>query len=217
MIPLLWSWHDEWLILPAVRPWVSRLAACCAWLAAGSAALAAAEILLALGNAAPSLLCGLLSHAATELLFILSVPLILWCHIVLAAQRGLTATRYLLLFCLLFTALHAVCCVFTAVTGELLLALQGLLPLLLPLLVHTAMAANWHHIAALPRFMRFRIIAAPVCIPLICVTDIPGSILLAVLFKALLCWAVWAPLRQLAAFAPRVVGLPPKAEEEATD
>lgn len=221
MNPMLWTWRDEWLILPVVRGWVSRMAAACAWLAAGCAVSAAAEMVFGLLNVPMAALpCGLLSQAAAFLFFLLLVPLVLWCHIVLLLWRGTAFTRGLLVFVLVLTAAYAVCALFTLCTGEALLAQQGLLPLLLPILLQVCVAINMERMAAAPQALKLRAIGTPLLWLFAYVTDVPGMLLAAVLFKALLCYCVFEPLRQLAHYAPLIVSLPPlenSGEDDAHD
>lgn len=221
MNPLLWTWRDEWLILPVVRGWVGHLAAACAWLAAGCAVSAAAETAFGLLNVPMAALpCGLLSQAAAFLFFLLLVPLVLWCHIVLLTGRGTAFTRGLLMFVLVMTAAYAVCALFTLCTGEALLAQQGLLPLLLPILLQVCVTINLERMAAAPQALKAQAVAAPLLWLFAYVTDAPQTLLAAVLFKALLCYCVFVPLRQLAHYAPLIVSLPPRensGEEEARD
>lgn len=211
MNPMLWTWRDEWLILPVVRGWVSRMAAACAWLAAGCAVSAAAEIVFGLLNVPMAALpCGLLSQAAAFLFFLLLEPLVLWCHIVLLAGRGTVFTRGLLVFTLLFTAVYAVCALFTLCTGEALLAQQGLLPLLLPMLLQVCVVINWERMTAAPQALKVQAAGTPLLWLGAYITDVPETLLAAVLFKALLCYCVFVPLRSLAHYAPLIVSLPPR-------
>lgn len=220
MNPLLWTWRDEWLILPVVRGWVSRMAAACAWAVAAYAATAAAEIATGVGGFSVSVLFGLLTQAAGQLFFLLYLPLALWCHIVLLAGRGLPLTRSILLFCLLMAFVHLGCLLFTLCTGETLLAQQGLLPLLLALLLQLGGILNWGRLAAAPLLLKLRGMAVPLLWLCAYVTDAPETLPAAVFFKALLCLCVFVPLRHLAYYAPLIVSLPPQEnseEEEAHD
>lgn len=220
MNPLLWTWRDEWLILPVVRGWVGRMAAACAWLAAGYAVSAAAEIAAGVAGFSVSVLFGLLTQAAGQLFFLLYLPLALWCHIVLLAGRGLLLTRGMLLFCLLMAFVHLACLLFTLCTGETLLVQQGLLPLLLTVLLQLGGIFNWGRMAAAPLLLKLRGMAAPLLWLCAYVTDAPETLPAAVFFKALLCLCVFVPLRRLAYYAPLIVSLPPlesSEKEEAHD
>lgn len=210
MIPLLWSWHDEWLILPAVRAWVGRAATCAAWLAGAAACTAVAEIVLAPCIPPLALLCGMLSQATLGLFFYFLPPLMLWCHIVLLGLRGFWVTRYLLLFCLFLTAVHAVCHVYSLFSDSPLLPQHGLLAIIVPLLLHLSTGANWGNMAAAPRLLKIQALAAPLVWLLAYGTDVPETLPAAVLFKVLLCLCMWIPLRRLARYAPLIVSLPPQ-------
>lgn len=220
MNPMLWTWRDEWLILPVVRRWVGRMAAACAWAVAAYAATAAAEIATGVGGFSVSMLFGLLTQAAGQLFLLLYLPLALWCHIVLLAGRGLLLTRGLLLFCLVMAFVHLVCLLFTLCTGETLLAQQGLLPLLLAVLLQLGGILNWGRMTAAPLLLKLRGMAAPLLWLCAYVTDVPETLPAAVFFKALLCLCMFVPLRHLAYYAPLIVSLPPQessGEEEAHD
>lgn len=209
-------WRDEWLILPVVRDFVAKTARCCAWLLLAMAAAAVAEILLLNFGVLTGVLLGLFSYGCGLLVFSLSLWLLVWCLIVLAAGRGVYQSRALSVTAALFGLLHVVCEGYSMVTGCLLLPQQGLLPLLLTLLVLSLLGANWGRFAAVSPWLRARVIAAFVLYLCALLGDTPEVIIMGVLFKIACCAAAFMPLRALAGIAPRVVGLPPVEEENTT-
>lgn len=211
MHPLLWTWKDEHLLLPVVRLAVGKVSAACAWAAAVMGVAAAAEFALLEAGIPMGVLCGLLSHLCMVLLLALLPAVLLWCHIVLLAGRGMRGTRYLLLLCLWFGPLFCVCEVYTLLHGKPLLAQQGLLPLLEIVAVITALSLNWGRMEALSVAQRIRLNALPLLLLFACVTDTPETLLSAAVFKLILFGTAFRPLRQLAQYAPRVVSLPAEA------
>lgn len=223
------EWRDEYLIFPAVKRAVSRLAQLTAWGIVAAAALWLSGLaLLVVGvilfsaaeppeeipvwasvMAPATLICG----AGCEFLSALLLPclylLALWCHQVLLAGRGAVVTRWLLLFLLFFSFLHPVCIGWSLLSGKLLLANQFLLPAVLYTVLPCVVAVNWFRMAALP--LRYRLL-------LLCfLFTLVGSYILSGSFFVLLlpCFS-FVPLRLLAHYAPLIVSLPPKEEQNKT-
>lgn len=210
-------WRDEWLILPMVRAAVGKAARGAAWLLLAMAVAAVLELLLLYSGVWAGVLLGWFSNVCGLLAFVLSLLLLPWCLIVLAAGRGVYLSRAVSVSAALFGLLHLVCEVYTAVSGRLLLPQQGLLPLLLMVCILSLLGVNWGRFAALSAWSRRRVIAAFVLYLCALLGDTPEIILLGVLFKIACCWAAFTPLRALADMAPRVVGLPPVEEEKKED
>lgn len=210
-------WRDEWLILPLVRAAVGKAARGAAWLLLGMAAAAVLELLLLYSGVLAGVLLGWFSNVCGLLAFVLSLLVLPWCLIVLAAGRGVYLSRSLSVSVALFGLLYLVCEVYTAVSGRLLLPQQGLLPLMLMVFTLSLLGANWGRFEAASAKLRGRVIAAYVLYLGALMSDMPEIILLGVLFKIACCWAAFTPLRALADMAPRVVGLPPVEEEKKED
>ncbi len=210
-------WRDEWLILPMVRAAVGKAARGAAWLLLAMAVAAVLELLLLYSGVWAGVLLGWFSNVCGLLAFVLSLLLLPWCLIVLSAGRGVYLSRAVSVSAALFGLLYLVCEVYTAVSGRLLLPLQGLLPLLLIVFTLSLLGVNWGRFAALSAWSRGRVIAAFVLYLCALLGDTPETILLGVLFKIACCAAAFTPLLALADMAPRVVGLPPVEEEKKED
>lgn len=217
------EWRDECLIFPAVKRAVSVLAKVTAWGFVAAAALwllgLALLVTMLFASAGTSdavidevslwesafFLCG----AGREFLLALLMPclylLVLWCHQVLLAGRGMAVTRWLLLFLLFFAFLHAVCMGWLLARGKPLLANQMLLPAVLYTVLPCVVVVNWFRMAALP--LRYRLCLIFFLLALL------GSYILAGSFLVLLlpCFS-FVLMRRLAAYAPLIVSLPPKDE-----
>lgn len=216
------EWRDEYLIFPAVKRAVSVLAKVTAWGFVAAAALWLLGLALLVGE------LGLLSAAGDsdealvwlsrcemiqflggegrEFLLALLLPclylLALWCHQVLLAGRGTAVTRWLLLFLLLFAFLHPVCTGWLLLSGKPLLVNQMLLPAVLYTVLPCVFAVNWFRMAALP--LRYRLLLIFFLLALL-----GNYILMGSLCVLLLPCFSFVPLRRLAAYAPRIVSLPP--------
>lgn len=219
------EWRDEYLIFPAVKRAVSRLAQLTAWGFVAAAALwllglALLVVAAMLFSAAelpeempvwvsvmePTILiCG----AGGEFLLALLLPclylLALWCHQVLVAGRGTVVTRWLLLVLLFFAFLHPVCEGWLLLSGKPLLVNQFLLPAVLDTVLLCVVAVNWFRVAALP--LRYRFLLLFFLLSLEGSYILPGSF-----FVLLLSCFSFVPLRLLARYAPLIVSLPPKDE-----
>lgn len=209
MFPL--SWSDELLMLPVTRRAVRLLAAGAAWTALSAAVCAAAELLLVFLPAvgAFGLLIGLVSSLCSALLMALMALLWPWCQVVLLAERGIKMLRPVALFVLFFALLYPLCVFYSLFTGEALLAQQGLLTLAVPLLLLFLAGLHWGYTAAAPMLLRIRLTLSPLLLLLVLITDVPEILPLCLLFKGLLAWALFRPLRQLAALVPHLAELPP--------
>lgn len=210
------EWRDEYLIFPAVKRAVARVAKATAWGLVGVALLWLAGLLIVVVSLA---LCDSVSVGAwdaaclalvtclRELLLSLLLPCLflqaLWCHLVLLAGRGLFITRWLLAALFFFAFLHTVCHVYVLATGELLLVNQFLLPALLYSVLPCVFVLNWFHMAAAP--LRLRVLLLLFLLTLMGQYILNGSVLL-----LLLPAFGWVPLRALAQIAPLIVSLPPK-------
>lgn len=210
-------WRDEWLILPLVRAAVGKAARGAAWLLLGMAVAAVLELLLLYSGVLAGVLLGWFSSACGVLAFVLSLLVLPWCLIVLAAGRGVYLSRLLSVSAALFGLLFLVCEGYTAVSGSSLLPQHGLLPFLILLLVVPLLSINSGRFAAAPRLLRGRVMAGFVLYLSAWLGDTPELYELGVLFKIACCWAAFTPLRALADMAPRVVGLPPVEEEKKED
>lgn len=201
------EWRDEYLIYPVVKGAAAVLARVTAGLYCAAALLWLAG--LALLCFAPS--CGadlfIVVAGAGALSAALAVPclylLVHWCHHVLLAGRGMTASRLLLLCLLFFAMLHPVCVGYELLTGVPLLVNQFLLTALLYTALPCIFLLNWSRMAALP--LRYRMLLLLFFLTLLGQYILQGSFLILLLP----CFA-WAPLRLLARYAPRIVSLPPK-------
>lgn len=203
------EWRDEYLIYPVVKGAAAVLARvtaglyCAAalfWLA-GLALLCCAPPGGADAFVAVAGLGELSAAVAVSCLYLLA----LWCHQVLLAGRGMTATRWQLLFLLFFALLHPVCVGHELLTGAPLLVNQFLLPAVLYASLLCVFLFNWFRMAALP--LRYRMLLSLFFLTLLGQYILQGSFLILLLP----CFA-WVPLRLLARYAPRIVSLPPKKD-----
>lgn len=210
-------WRDEWLILPMVRAAVGKAARGAAWLLLAMAVAAVLELLLLYSGVWAGVLLGWFSNVCGVVAFVLSLLLLPWCLIVLAAGRGVYLSRAVSVSAALFGLLHLVCAGYSLVSGSSLLPQQGLLPLLIMLLVVPLLSLNSGRFAAASRLLRGRVMAGFVLYLLAWLGDTPELYELGVLLKIACSAAVFTPLRALADIAPRVVGLPPVEEEKKED
>lgn len=224
------EWRDEYLIFPALKHVVSRLAQLTAWGFVAAAALWLLGLVALLAVAA--MLCSaaelpeempvwvsvtesalLICGAGREFLLALLLPclylLALWCHQVLLAGRGTVVTRFLLLCSLFFAFLHPVCAGWLLLSGKPLLANQMLLPAVLYTMLPCVYAVNWFRMAALP--LRYRLLLLCFLLALVGNYILPGSF-----FVLLLPVFSFVPLQLLARYAPLIVSLPPKEEPNET-
>lgn len=229
MTPFDLEWRDEYLIFPAVKRAVSRLARLTAWglVAAaalwllGLALLVVAAILCSAAELPDEmpvwvsvtesaiLICGVGHEFLLSLLPPCLYLLALWCHQVLLAGRGAMVTRWLLLCLLFFAFLHSVCTGWLLLSGKLLLANQFLLPAVLYTALPCVVAVNWFRMASLP--LRYRLLLLCFLFALVGSYIFPGSF-----FVLLLPCFSFVPLRLLAHYAPLIVSLPPKEEPSKT-
>lgn len=207
-------WRDEWLILPVVRTAVGRLAKACTWFCVAMAAAAVFELCLLYAGVPFGVLFGWFSYAGGVLLMMGAMLLLPWCLIVLAARRGVPATRPIAVLGALFGVIYGVSSLFTLLTGVVLLPQQGVLGLLLVVFSVLIICINWGYAEAAGTFARVRLIAAFVFYLLAILGDSPATYEAGVIFKLACCWAAYNPLSYLSAMAPRVVALPPVAKVE---
>lgn len=223
------EWRDEYLIFPALKRAVSRLAQLTAWGFVAAAALwllglallvGELGLLSSAGNSDEALVWGsrcemtkFLCIVGSEFLQSLLLPclylLALWCHQVLLAGRGTVVTRFLLLCSLFFAFLHPVCAGWLLLSGKPLLVNQMLLPAVLYSVLPCVYAVNWFRMAALP--LRYRLLLLCFLLALVGNYILPGSF-----FVLLLPCLSFVLLRRLAQTAPLIVSLPPKEEPNET-
>lgn len=206
------GWRDEYLIYPAVKSAVAVLARLTAYLYVAAALFWGAGLALLCCARTGSEDAFIMVSGVSELAAALAVPclylLALWCHHVLLAGRGMTASRWLLFFLLFFAFLHSVCVGYELLTGgALLLVNQFLLPPVLYTVLTCAFVFNWLRMSALP--LRYRLLLLCFFLTLLGQYILQGSFLTLLLP----CFA-WEPLRLLARYAPQIASLPPAASDE---
>lgn len=204
---------DDFPILPGVKNTIGKLAGLARTGLMLCALLSVAEILFFSSDyTATGVICGLLSCILLNLeLPVLSI-LILWCHDVLLPERGYAFTRFLSGPAIILSIACPVCTLYTAFTGNPLLLNQALLPFTVCLMMETIYLTNLSNMGAASRFLRIRLGLFPILTGLIFLFDQPGGILFAAIGKVLLLLLLAQPLRQLADIAPRVIGMPEKAD-----
>lgn len=201
------EWRDEYLIYPAVKRMIAVLsrmtahlyvAAALFWVAGlGLLCFAPADCVAAF--VATTSLADFFVAAAAPGLYLSA----LWCHHVLLAGRGVTATRRMLFFMLFFAFLHPVCVGYEMMTGAPLLVNQSLLPAVLYTVLPSVFFCNWFRMTALP--LRYRLLLLLFFICLLGRYILQGSFLMLLLP----CFS-YIPLRLLAHYAPQIVSLPPR-------
>lgn len=205
------EWRDEYLIYPAVKRAVALMARMTAYLYVAAALLWVSGLGLLCTVPADGAAAFVATACLAEFLAALAVPclylLALWCHHVLLAERGVTVTRWLLLFALFFACLHPVCVGYEMLAGASLLVNQFLLPPVLYTVLPCIFLCNWFRMAALP--LRFRLLLLLFFLCLLGQYILQGSFLMLLLP----CFA-WVPLRLLAHYAPRIVSLPPRKADD---
>lgn len=213
MTPFDLEWRDEYLIFPAVKRAVSRLANVTRWsYLVVFVLLPTLDVLI--GHRADFSVVFYCSESFFDALLLFCLYLLaLWCHQVLLAGRGHGATRWLLFLLTFFAFLNTVCEGYTALADKSLLANQFLLPAVLNAVLTACAMLNWFRMAAAPTRLRLRIM---ILAGALSGRYIFGLTPLILLFDILLVWAAWKPLRLLAHYAPLIVSLPPKEETNKT-
>lgn len=203
--------HEDFLIYPLVKGGVARAAGAARWALAAVVLGSLAEIALSPFATPLAALSGLLAQVALAAAFLLLFLVGGWGHICLLAGQGIYLTRWSVPLLIFFSAVWVLCALWALVSAEPLLVNQAVLPLVLAVVGCCTVWLNLPRAAAAPRKLFIRLGVLPAVLLLVVVSDVPGPMLLLALpLKALALWLAWRPLRQLAAVAPRVVGLPPK-------
>lgn len=201
----------EYHLLPAVKRTVARGASVTRGVLILAAALAVAElVLLPLHLVLPGIACGMASSFLLGCGLALLVALGAWCHAVLLAGQGMLITRWLLRTGAVLAPLVPVCWGYTFVTGRLLLYRQAELPLILGVLLAAGALFNIPRMAAAPWQLQLRVVLLPLVLLVGLVCDFPGMLLLCAAARLLAAWLAAAPLRLLAALAPRIISMPEK-------
>lgn len=199
----------EYHLLPVVKTSVARVAALTRWVLILTAALAVAElVLLPLYLVLPGIVCGMASSFLQGCALALLVVLGAWCHAVLLAGQGVLLTRWLLRVGAVLAPLLPICWGYTLVAGRLLLYRQAELPLILVVLLVAGSLFNIPRMAAAPWQLQVRVAALPLVLLVVQLCDLPGLLLPCAAAKLLAAWLAAAPLRQLAAIAPRIISMP---------
>lgn len=200
---------NELCILPTVRRYISLSAYALRYVLIFSAIMSLTEIaFLIAGLAIPGLLCGILGKIAIPLSVALLGILLPWGHAVLLAERGWAITRYLLLSLSLLALLYPFLDVWALLNGHPLLHNQALLaPTLYALWFLTAIA-NFGFMAAAPLTLQLRIVALPLLLMGVHLTDYPDLLMLHAVLKIALAAAVSQPALMLAKTAPLIISMP---------
>lgn len=227
MTLLDWEWKDEMLLYPVVKHFVAGTARCASWgfvLMGGSAALALVGTFGVLASDAAWLpwcffggasLAAFLSFVLTPLLYIMA----LWCHHTLLAGRGLMLSRWAFALLLPFAFLLLICELYFVSVGEELLANQYALHPVLLMVLAVAVLSNMPAMTAAPLPLRVRIGVAPCLLVVAYLTGGELGPLMPLSFLCLFAASVllFKPIRQLAHYAPLVVGLPPRSENQSRE
>ncbi len=201
-------------IYPAVKRAVAGLAGLAAAVAAACAGLSLlANALLWLGLPQYAMPCGSMSQLMARLLVVGISLLAPWCHNVLLAGRGGDITRWLAGFGVYLGLLVLICSLYTAFSFELLLPRQDDVVLMLLTLLLAVAVFNLPRMAAASVWRRASIVLAPPLLIAVELTDIPPLLLPNAAFKLLAAALLLPQLRQLRAFAPRIIGMPGKNQD----
>lgn len=208
--------NEDFLIYPIVKKTASFLASAGGWLLIICAALSTLEIGLVMsGFLTGGVLCGLLSSHLFLLTLIFLATLILWCHYVLLGERGNEFSRWICLIGTLFVILLPASLVYTYFTGDLLAEGQDMYPYIICIILLQAAWLNIPKMATAPLSLRIRVALFPILLLGILVTDVPGFLPIALLFKIGAAALMSGPLFQLARIAPRIISMP-EAQQKPT-
>ena len=204
----------EYHLLPPVKKAVACSATALRYAMPACAALGVAElVLLPLRMPLAGIACGMVSAFLLQVVLALVVWLAVWCQPVLLAGQGNFVTRWLLRVGALLAPLAPVCWLYTTLSGKLLLYRQAELPLILGVLLVVAVLVNLLRMAAASWRLQLRIVGLPVLLLAALVCDAPGLVFFSVVCKVLAAWVAAAPLRQLAAMAPRIISMPETGQD----
>lgn len=203
---------DNFLILPAVRRAVGKLASVAGTGLLLCAVTAVAETMFMSIGIRYGLLCGILSSFILNLeLFILSL-LAAWCHCVLLLERGFLFTRVLIGAVVFISAWCPCCQLYTLATGDSLLLNQATLPNIVCLMLLFIHLVNLPNMNAASLSLKTRLGAFPILIIAIILCDKPGTMLPAVIGKLALWMLLVGPLQRLAGIAPRIISMPEQSD-----
>lgn len=204
--------NDDIYIFPAVKKAASILAAASGWLLILVPVLSLMEIILALGGFIEG---AIFSGVSSQFLFYLLLSFlgmfVLWGHNVLLADRGMEASLWMCFISLPFTLLTPITTGYTLITHDTLIEIQELFPYCLCIFLLQAALFNLPKMAALSAALRWRIALFPFMLIGIAITDVPGMLPIALLFKITAAALVAGPLFRLASFIPLIISMPEKA------
>lgn len=203
---------ENFLILPAVRGSVGKLASIAVTGLMLCAVAAVAETMFMSIATKYGLICGILSSFILNLeLFILTL-LAAWCHCVLLLERGFLFTRVLIGAVVFISAWCPCCQIYTLATGDSLLFNQASLPYIICLMLLFIHLVNLPNMNAASFSLKTRLGAFPILIIAIIICDKPGTMLPAVIGKLGLWILLAGPLQRLALLAPRVISMPEQSD-----
>lgn len=205
--------NDDIYIFPAVKKAASILAAASGWLLILVPGLSLMEIILALGGFVEgAIFIGTSAQFLFYLLLSFLGMFVLWGHNVLLADKGIDISRWICFISLPFILLIPITQAYTVVTKEWLLQNQDVYPYILCVVLLQAALFNLPKMAALSSALRWRIALFAFMLMGIAITDFPGMLPIALLFKIAAAALVTGPLFRLASFIPRIISMPEKAK-----
>ena len=206
--------NDDIYIFPAVKKTASFLAGASGWLLIFIPVLSLMEIILAMGGGIEgAIFCGIFAQFLFNLLLSFLGIFVLWGHNVLLGDRGVEASRWICFISLPFSILLFITQAYTIVTKEWLLKSQDVYPYILCVVLLQAALLNQPKMAGISPALRLRIALCPFMLMGIAMTDVPGLLPIALLFKIAAAAIVTGPLFRLASFIPRIISMPEKEQK----
>lgn len=206
--------NDDIYIFPTVKKAASILAAASGWLLIIIPGLSLMEIILALGGFIEgAIFIGTSAQFLFYLLLSFLGMFVLWGHNVLLADRGIDISRWICFISLPFILLTPITIGYTLITHDALMEIQELFPYSLCIILLQAALFNLPKMAALSSALRWRIALFPFMLLGIAITDYPGLLPIALLFKIAAAALIAGPLFRLASFIPRIISMPEKEQK----
>lgn len=206
--------NDDIYIFPAVKKAASILAVASGWLLILIPVLSLMEIILAMwGLIEGAIFIGISTQFLFYLLLSFLGIFVFWGHNVLLADRGVEVSRWICFISLPFILLTPITTVYTLITRDALLEIQVLFPYSLCIILLQTALFNLPKMAAISPALRWRIALFPFMLMGIAITDFPGMLPIALLFKIAAAALVTGPLFRLASFIPRIISMPEKAKK----
>lgn len=206
--------NDSVYIYPIVKKTIAALAATGGWLLIICLILAVMEIVLAMGGFIENAInCG----SAAQFLFFILLSILgiltLWSHSVLLGDRGVIVSHFFCIIGIPFIILLPITQAYSIITNDELIENQAFFPYFVCVIILQAAILNIPKMAAAPLSLRWRIALFPLMILGVAITDFPGLLPIALLFKIGATALGSGLLFRLSGYAPRIINMPEKHQK----